>query len=371
MLWRFVVGLGRDSLSEVSLTVIPNVELSPKTSLALGGRATHFVEARDEATVIDALRWADQQHLPVLVLGGGSNLVIGDDGWDGLVLHVCLRGIERLTTGPRVRLWVAAGEPWEPLVSHSVLHQWAGLECLSGIPGSAGATPIQNVGAYGCEISERIVAVHVWDRRARVRKRLTPDDCGFGYRDSAFKRDPGAVVVLAIELELIPGGAPTLRYGELVRSFEGQEAPSLAAVRDRVLALRRGKSMVIDPADPNRRSAGSFFTNPVVDAAVAQRVVEVACREGLANDAAGVPQYPAGDGLVKLAAGWLIEAAGLRKGQREGAVGISTAHALALVHHGGGTTAELVAFARGVRDRVRERFGIELRPEPVFAGVDW
>ena len=242
---------------------------------------------------------------------------------------------------------------------------------LSGIPGSVGATPIQNVGAYGQEVAEVITAVHVWDRRAGRRRVLEPAACGFGYRDSAFKRDPQAAIVLAVDFQLRPSGPPTLRYGELARSFTAAAPPTLARVRDRVLALRRGKSMVIDPDDPNRRSAGSFFTNPVVPDAQAEAVVEQAVREGIVAAATEVPRYAAGEGHTKIPAAWLIEAAGLRKGQRDGAVGISSRHALALVHHGGGTTAQLVAFARMVRDRVHDRFGVELRPEPVFAGVRW
>lgn len=364
---------GRGSLL-ASVTVIGamhGVPLAPRTSLELGGAARHLVEAEDEPTIGEALRWAESQVFPVLILGGGSNLVIGDEGWDGLVVQVALRGIERDRTGDAVRLTVAAGEPWDPLVALTVAEGWAGLECLSGIPGSVGATPIQNVGAYGQEVADVITAVHVWDRRASERRVLEPRACGFGYRDSVFRRDPEAAVVLAVELTLRAGGAPTLRYGELARSFEGSATPSVAAVRDRVLELRRGKSMVIDPDDPNRRSAGSFFTNPVLEPAIADAVVATAVREGIVDEPSSVPRFDTADGRVKIPAAWLIEASGLRKGQREGPVGISSRHALALVHHGGGTTAELVAFARMVRDRVHLRFGVELRPEPVFAGVQW
>jgi len=355
----------------MALELVHDVALAPRTSLELGGRARHWVAADDEATVVEALNWAEARHLPVLVLGGGSNLVIGDQGWDGLVLQIALRGIETVGPTGRARLRAAAGEPWDPLVADTVTRGWAGLECLSGIPGSVGATPIQNVGAYGQEVAEVIETVHVWDRRLGERRVLARDDCGFGYRDSVFKRDPGQVVVLAVEFQLRPEGAPTLRYGELARSFEGRSAPSLPELRQRVLELRRGKSMLIEPDDPNRRSAGSFFTNPLVEPAVAQALAEQAKREGLVEALSEVPRFAAPDGRTKLSAAWLIEAAGLRKGQREGSVGISSRHALALVHHGGGDTAELVAFARGIRERVRERFGIELQPEPTFAGIEW
>lgn len=321
--------------------------------------------------MIEALRWAESEGLRVLVLGGGSNLVIGDAGWDGLVLCIGLRGFQVDRSAGRLRVQVGAGEPWDEVVGRTVQEGWAGLECLSGIPGLAGATPIQNVGAYGQEVAEVIVGVHVWDRMTRSRRVLTAAECGFGYRDSTFKREPERVVVLAVDLELRPGGAPTLRYAELARAFgeASTAAPSLTEVRERVLALRRSKSMVLDPSDPNGRSAGSFFTNPVVEAAAAQVLVEQALREGLVEHAAAVPRYPAEGGRVKLAAAWLIEAAGFHKGERRGAVGISSRHALALVHHGGGTTRELLELAAEIEARVQARFGIVLRREPVLVGT--
>jgi UDP-N-acetylmuramate dehydrogenase len=349
--------------------VLHDVPLAPRTTLELGGPARHLVTVTDESSLVEALGWAQTQALPVLVLGGGSNLVIGDDGWDGLVVHMAMRGFEHERSAGRLTLRVGAGEPWDALVARTVREGWAGLECLSGIPGSAGATPIQNVGAYGQEVSEVIAAVHVWDRVDGRRRVLAPAECGFGYRDSAFKRHPERAVVLAVDLELRPGGAPTLRYAELARAFEGAASPSLAAVRERVLELRRSKSMVLDPGDPNRRSVGSFFTNPVVEAAVAEAVAEQALREGLVERAAAVPRFATEDGRVKLAAAWLIEAAGFCKGERRGAVGISSRHALALVHHGGGRTRELLALAEEIQAGVRARFGIELRPEPVLVGV--
>lgn len=353
------------------LPIEHHVPLAPRTTLELGGTARHLVDTSNEHTLIEALQWAQSENSPVLVLGGGSNLVIGDEGWDGLVLQISMRGIEHELAGDRVRVRVAAGEPWDELVAHTVAQGWAGLECLSGIPGSAGATPIQNVGAYGQEVADVITAVHLWDRRSEQRRVVSKDACGFGYRDSVFKREPDSVVVLAIDMELRPGGAPTLRYGELSRSFEGHDNPPIAQVRDRVLELRRGKSMVIDPDDPNRRSAGSFFTNPIVTREVATHVETQARRHGVLDETKAMPQYPVDDEHVKIPAAWLIEASGSRKGERRGAVGISSRHALAVVHHGGGKTSELVDFARLLRDRVQQRFGVELRPEPVFAGVRW
>jgi UDP-N-acetylmuramate dehydrogenase len=351
------------------LDLLHDVPLAPRTTLGLGGPARHLVAVTDEPTLVEALRWAHARALPVLVLGGGSNLIVGDGGWDGLVVHVALRGFEPKRSEGRLRLKVAAGEPWDDVVAQTGREGWAGLECLSGIPGSTGATPVQNVGAYGQEVSEVIAAVHVWDRLDGCRRVLAPAQCGFGYRDSTFKRDPDRAIVLAVDLELRPGGAPTLRYAELARAFEGTASPSLTDVRERVLELRRSKSMVLDPADPNRRSAGSFFTNPVVDVAVAAALVEQALREGVVDRAAAVPRFATDDGRVKLAAAWLIEAAGFRKGERRGAVGISSRHALALVHHGGGRTRDLLAFAEEIQAGVRARFGIELRPEPVLVGL--
>jgi UDP-N-acetylmuramate dehydrogenase len=259
----------------------------------------------------------------------------------------------------------AAGEPWDELVASTVANGWQGLECLSGIPGLVGATPVQNVGAYGQDVSETIVAVGVVDRQTRRTRALTPAECRFAYRDSALKREPARFVVTWVCFELRPGGPPALKYAELQRVFAGRAAPSLTEVREAVLALRRAKSMVLDPFDPNRRSAGSFFTNPVVAPEVADEVVRRALERGLAASAAAVPRWPDEGGRVKLAAGWLIEKSGIAKGLRHGHVGVSSAHALALVHHGGGTTRELLELAEHIRARVQEAFGVELEREPV------
>ena len=268
---------------------------------------------------------------------------------------------------------MAAGEPWDPVVAAAVSRDLAGLECLSGIPGSAGATPIQNVGAYGQEVSDTIRAVRVLDRRDGSVAELAAKDCGFSYRDSEFKRHPGRHLVLSVTFALRPAGRPEIRYGELATALAAvSSSPSLADVRGAVLQLRRRKSMVIDPGDPNRRSVGSFFTNPIVSEDHARAVVDRALAAGLVDDAGKVPRFAAGPGLVKLAAGWLIERAGLARGLRRGPVGLSSAHALALVHHGGGTTAHLLALAREVRAAVLERFDVRLSPEPVIldAGPD-
>jgi UDP-N-acetylmuramate dehydrogenase len=351
----------------LALAVAQNVPLAPLTTLELGGPASYFVRADDEATVVEALQWAGRRGVPVFVLGGGSNLVVGDAGFDGLVLQVAPRGLEFREAGAETLVLAAAGQPWDALVAEAVARQLAGIECLAGIPGLVGATPIQNVGAYGQEVAETIRSVRVLDRQSLAVVDLTPAACGFGYRDSAFKRAPDRHVVLAVTFALRPGGAPALRYGELAQAVA--PTATLAEVRAAVVALRRRKSMVIDPADENRRSAGSFFMNPIVAPAQAARVVQQALSEGLVTDAAQVPRYPAPGGQIKLAAGWLIERAGVAKGYRRGPVGVSSRHALALVHHGGGRTADLLALAREVRDAVAARFGVRLVPEPVLLGA--
>ena len=355
----------------MSLSVRDDVPLAPLTTLELGGRARHFVEATDdEATILAAsLAWGRARGVPALVLGGGSNVVVGDGGFDGLVIHLASRGLAFVDAGDEVRVTAAAGEPWDAFVAETVARGLAGLECLSGIPGLVGATPIQNVGAYGQEVAETIRSVRVADRRDGSIVELAPAECAFGYRDSAFRRVPDRHVVLDVTFGLRPGGAPTLRYRELAEALSADTPPTLASTRQTVLALRRRKSMVLDAADPNRRSVGSFFTNPVVAADVAERLAARAAADRIVSAAADVPRWPAGPGRVKLSAGWLIEHAGIARGERSGAVGVSTNHALALVHHGGGTTADLVALARRVRDAVTAHFGVTLLPEPIFVGV--
>jgi UDP-N-acetylmuramate dehydrogenase len=355
----------------VSLPIRDDVPLAPLTTLELGGRARHLVEAADEPTIIAALAWAASRGEPAMVLGGGSNVVVADGGFDGLVIRIATRGRAYAEEGGEVRVTAAAGEPWDELVGDTVARGLAGLECLSGIPGLAGATPIQNVGAYGQEVADTIRAVRVVDRQGGSILELPPSACGFAYRDSAFRRAPERHVVLSVTFGLRPGGAPTLRYGELSDALARDGVPAtLAATRKTVLALRRRKSMVIDAADPNRRSVGSFFTNPIVAAGVADGLAARAAADGLVAAPTDVPRWPAGPGRVKLSAGWLIERAGL-KDLRRGHVGVSSAHALALVHHGGGSTDELLRLARTIRDEVRNRFGITLAPEPIFVGTRW
>ena len=351
-----------------AIDILDNTALAPRTTLELGGPARHYLVARDEATVIHGVRWARLRGLPVGILGGGSNLVVADEGFGGLVIEMALLGIEERREGDRVLVTAAAGEEWDPLVGRVVAAGYAGLECLSGIPGRVGATPIQNVGAYGQEVGETLRSVRVLDREAMTVRELDVSECELAYRDSALKRHPDRYAVLAVTFALIPDGAPAIRYAELERALAvTQTDPAdrgLATVRETVIELRRKKSMVIDPDDPNRRSAGSFFTNPIVERELAEALVQRAVREGLVSSTDQVPRWPAGE-RVKLAAGWLIERSGIEKGLRHGRVGVSTKHALALVHHGGGTTAELLELAETIRRAVHARFGIELTLEPV------
>lgn len=332
------------------------VPLAGLTTLGVGGAAEHFVVANDERSLADAVRWAKARGLPTRILGGGSNVVIPDAGVSGLVIRMAERG---LRFGAAGELEVKAGEPWDEVVQASVERNLQGLECLSGIPGLAGATPIQNVGAYGQEVSETIVTVRALDRRTLAVVELTAEECGFAYRDSRFKsEEPDRFVVLGVTFALRPGAPPALRYAELTRHFSerGEAAPSLAAVRAATIALRRAKSMVVDAGDENHRSCGSFFTNPIVSAEHAERVERGA--------SAPMPRYPQPDGRVKLAAGWLIERAGFQKGLRRGPVGLSTRHALALVAHAGARAADVLALAAEIRSGVHDRFGVELALEP-------
>ncbi len=325
-----------------------DVPLAGLTTLAVGGPAERLLEVATAEELVAAVRDADEAGRPLLLLGGGSNVVAPDEGWPGDVVAVRTRGIAREGN----RLTVQAGEDWDGLVGHTVAEQLAGMEALSGIPGSTGATPVQNVGAYGQEVAQTITAVRVYDRAEKTEHLLTPAECGFAYRDSRLKREPGRFVVLEVAFELYPGPlSRPVGYAELARTLGveiGQPAP-LAAVREAVLGLRRGKGMVWDPADPDSRSAGSFFTNPIVPA---ERAVE------------GCPSWPAGDGRVKLSAAWLVQHAGFGRGTRDGHVGTSSRHSLALTTEDGATAAELLAFADRIVATVQERFGVHLTREP-------
>ena len=347
------------------MTVREHVPLADHCTLGVGGPARYFVEARDEAAVLAASAWARARGLVLRVLGGGSNLLVADEGVDGLVVKIALRGTETREAAGAVELTAAAGEPWDDLVCRSVERGWAGLECLSGIPGLVGATPIQNVGAYGQEVSDTVTTLRALDTTSGRTVSFANRDCRFGYRDSLFRSgEPGRYVVLAVTYRLRPGGAPAIRYADVEKHLaaRGLAKPSLADVRESVLTIRRSKSMVLDPRDENRRSCGSFFTNPVIGAADAAAV------QARAGDPA-MPRWPQADGRVKLSAAWLIERAGFTRGQSTGPVGISTRHTLAIVAHAGARACDVLAFARQVQGTVRERFGVGLTPEPIFWGA--
>lgn len=337
-----------------------NVALAPRTTLKLGGAAKRFAEVVTDDDLVHALAWARCENVRVGILGGGSNLVVPDEGFDGLVIAIATRGMIR----DGARWTVRAGEPWDELVAETVARGLAGIECLSGIPGLVGATPIQNVGAYGQEVSSTIVEVRAFDRARETFVTIPAADCAFAYRDSRFKRDPDAFVVTDVTFSFTAGGAPTLAYAELAKSVPA--GATLGDVRDTVIRLRRAKAMVVDPNDPNTQSAGSFFTNPIVGAAARDEVIARALARGTVKSASEVPTFPQQDGRIKLAAGWLIERAGIEKGMRRGSVGISDRHALALVHAGGGTTRALLALADEVAARVRDVWGVTLEREPVL-----
>lgn len=325
-----------------------DVRLADLTTLGVGGPAERLVEVTTAEEIVAAVRDADEAGRPLLLLGGGSNIIAPDEGWPGDVVLVRSRGIAR----DGAVLTVQAGHDWDELVASTVAEGLAGIEALSGIPGSTGATPVQNVGAYGQEVAQTITAVRVYDRAEKVDVVLAPEECGFGYRDSRFKREPGRFVVLEVTFALHPGPlSRPVGYAELARALGvelGQPAP-LTAVREAVLGLRRGKGMVWDPADPDTRSAGSFFTNPIVPL---DRAVE------------GCPSWPAGEGRVKLSAAWLVQHAGFGRGTRDGRVGTSPRHSLALTTEPGATAAELLAFSDRIIATVQERFGVTLEREP-------
>jgi UDP-N-acetylmuramate dehydrogenase len=339
--------------------VLPNVALAPLTTLRIGGPAARMAELTSEGDVLDAVHQAGAAGL--LVLGGGSNLVIGDDGFPGLVARMAIRGTAVRRDGDAVVVDVGAGEEWDALVARAVEEDWSGVASLSGIPGRVGATPIQNVGAYGEEVADTIAGVRVFDRASGAIREMSPGECGFGYRASVFKRSDRWIVTRVRFVFERHAGA-RVRYPELARTLsveEGAEVPA-ARVREAVIALRRGKGMVLDPADPDSVSAGSFFVNPVVDRATAAHVESIA--------GSRPPRFDAPDGRVKLAAGWLVERAGFVKGWGTGRAGVSRKHALALVNRGGASSRELLEVARAIRDGVRARFGVTLEPEPVLVG---
>ncbi len=344
------------------------MRLADFTTVHLGGPARAFARAETEDELIDAVRSADAAGGPVLILGGGSNLVVADEGFDGTVIQVATRGVDR-GPGPG-ELTAAAGEEWDGVVARTVAEGLAGLECLSGIPGLTGATPMQNVGAYGQEVSDTITRVRAWDRVAGTVREIPAADCGFGYRTSRF-RGSERFVVLSVTFALAAQArSAPIRYAELAAALgvaPGDQVDG-AEARSAVIGLRQRKGMVIDPADPDTRSAGSFFLNPVLDPATLA-AVEDAARTRCGPDTR-VPRFDAGNGQVKVPAAWLIERSGFTRGYHPGdGARISSKHTLALVNAGSASTASLLALAREIRDGVRAAFGVSLTPEPILVGV--
>ena len=334
------------------------VRLADRTTLGVGGPAGEFVLASSEAEIIECVTSLDEAGRPLLLLGGGSNLVCGDAGFDGTVIAIGNRGVEVRSAGTAIEISAAAGEPWDELVARSTDAGWAGIEALSGIPGLVGATPIQNVGAYGQEVSQTVTRVRALDRRVSRVVELTADECSFTYRGSAFKEDPDRWVVLEVSFRLEVNADSTVRYAQLADAL-GQsigEPAGAQRIREAVLALRRAKGMVLDSADPDTSSAGSFFTNPIVGDLVAA-ALPVEC-----------PRYPAAAG-VKVSAAWLIEHSGVTRGWQAHAgsrAAVSSKHSLAISNQGGATAAEVIELARAVRERVHASFGVELTAEPRF-----
>jgi UDP-N-acetylmuramate dehydrogenase len=349
-----------------------NIPLAPLTTFRIGGPARYFVEAKTSADVQEAVAFAHANNLPLFVLGGGTNLVVADSGWPGLVLKVAIAGIDRRPGSNdegKVIFDAGAGESWDRFVSHAVVAQCAGVECLSGIPGSVGGTPVQNVGAYGQEVSQTIGSVEVFDLRDGQIRELCNEACGFAYRSSIFNTsERGRFIILRVTYALTPDGKPYLAYADLKRHFEGREtAPNLAETREAVRHIRALKGMLIVPrdcpGDPDCRSAGSFFKNPVLTEEQHEELKRRAAAKGFA-----IPSYPSLETKKKISAAWLVEHSGFARGYGFGHVGISSKHALAIVNRGGATAAEVIALKDQIQQRVEEIWGVRLEPEPVFVG---
>jgi UDP-N-acetylmuramate dehydrogenase len=342
-----------------------NVPLAPLTTLGVGGPARYFVKAGSADEIEQVVGFAQQRKLSLFVLGGGSNLVIADRGWDGLVLQIGISGIKESEQTGKALFEVGAGVDWDDFVARSVSRNCAGIECLSGIPGSVGGTPVQNVGAYGQEVSETIVSVLAFDLGKNKVREMDATECGFGYRTSMFNTsERGRYIILRVTYALTPDSQPHLRYADLQKYFAGRDGtPSLSETREAVRRIRASKGMLISPGDPDSRSAGSFFKNPVLSGAQHEELVRRAAERNLQ-----VPSYPALSQQQKVSAAWLVEHSGFQKGYGSGRVGTSNKHALAIVNRGGATAADIVALKDEIQARVEQTWGIRLEPEPVFVG---
>jgi UDP-N-acetylmuramate dehydrogenase len=341
------------------------VALAPLTTLQVGGEARYFVEGRTEDEVREAAQYAQSRALPLFVLGGGSNLLVSDAGWPGLVLRISVAGIEQHIAGDGGWFEAGAGEEWDTLVARTVAANCAGIECLSGIPGSVGGTPVQNVGAYGQEVAEAIAGVRAMELDTGNVREFSNAECGFRYRESIFNTsERRRWVIVRVKFRLKPDGAPRLAYVDLKKHFAGWErTPTLGETRAAVRQIRAAKSMLITPGDPDSRSAGSFFKNPVLSEGEFAEVRRRAAGKGWE-----IPSYPALEAQRKVSAAWLVEHSGFAKGYRLGRAGISSKHALALVNCGGATAADIVALKNEVQQKVEAAWGVRLEPEPVMVG---
>jgi UDP-N-acetylmuramate dehydrogenase len=348
--------------SQKSLKIEENVPLAPLTTFKIGGAARFFVRAEIERQVVDAFNFAEEHGFELFVLGGGSNVLIADEGFDGLVLQVALKGFEVADTVVTAR----AGEDWDDFVAFCVARNLAGVECLSGIPGCVGGTPVQNVGAYGQEVSETIRAVRVFDRKSKEILELSKLDCKFEYRTSIFNStDKNRFIVLAVTFELERDGAPKIAYKDLREYFDGRN-PGLRETRDAVREIRAAKAMLVRQGGADADSAGSFFKNPIVSNVKYWEIADIAGRAGVE----AVPNFKVDEARVKVPAAWLIEQSGFHKGYTKGNAGLSQKHTLALTNRGGATAKEILALKNEIQTKVKEKFGVELTPEPVFVGFD-
>jgi UDP-N-acetylmuramate dehydrogenase len=350
------------------MQVQENISLAPLTTFRIGGPARFFVEARSITDVEESVPFAQTRDLPLFILGGGSNLVVADSGWPGLVLKIGITGIEQRVESAddgRILFHAGAGESWDRFVSHAVMAHCAGVECLSGIPGSVGGTPVQNVGAYGQEVSNTIASVDVFDLKDNQVRELCNEACGFSYRSSIFNTtERGRFIILRVTYALSPGGEPYLEYADLKRHFEGRETvPNLAETREAVRHIRARKGMLIVEGDPDCRSAGSFFKNPVLSDEQHEDLKKRAEAKKLT-----IPSYPALEKSRKVSAAWLVEHSGFARGYGFGRAGISSKHALAIVNRGGATAAEILGLKDQIQQRVEEIWGVRLETEPVMVG---
>lgn len=357
------------TLDRTELLIEENIPLAPLTTLKVGGAARFFFDAETENEIIAAVSWADEQNLPLLILGGGSNLVVSDEGFGGLVLKISTKGIAEYSERGYVDLTAQAGENWDELVAYCVKWKHPGFECLSGIPGTVGASPVQNIGAYGQEVSQTISEIKCYDRLKKAIVYLRNGkggnyECGFAYRRSIFNTtEKNRYVILAVSFYIFSQGTPNILYRDLQQYF-GETKPTLQEIRDAVLQIRRTKSMVIDENDPNSKSAGSFFKNPVISNKEFEEIKDKAKSAGIEF----VPSFTVDENSVKIPAAWLIENSGFYKGYKLGNAGISSNHALALINLGNAKTGDIIRLKNEIQAKVEKFFGIVLHPEPEFVG---